>query len=58
MEDAETRCTAKACAGTPHETCDAYACANVHEGCDARGGRRPAHGGGIEACESFVPPPT
>jgi hypothetical protein len=36
--DAETRCTATACAGTPHTTCNAYACANVYSGCDATRG--------------------
>lgn len=33
--DAETRCTAAACAGTPHSTCNNYACNNVYKGCDA-----------------------
>jgi hypothetical protein len=36
--DAETRCTASACAGTPHQTCNAYACDNVYGGCDATRG--------------------
>jgi len=36
--DAETRCTATACAGTPHSTCNNYACNNVYTGCDATRG--------------------
>jgi hypothetical protein len=32
--DAFTRCTASACAGTPHSTCNQYACDNVYTGCD------------------------
>ncbi len=36
--DAETRCTKSACAGTPHSTCDNYACNHVYKGCDAAWG--------------------
>lgn len=36
--DAETRCTAQACAGTPHSTCNSYACNHVYTGCDATRG--------------------
>ena len=36
--DAETRCTASACAGTPHSTCNNYACNHVYKGCDATRG--------------------
>jgi hypothetical protein len=36
--DAQTRCTAQACAGTPHATCNQYACDNVYTGCDATRG--------------------
>ena len=34
--DAGTRCTATACATTPHSTCNQYACDNVYTGCDAK----------------------
>ncbi|MEZ4221169.1 MAG: hypothetical protein R3B13_09575 [Polyangiaceae bacterium] len=36
--DAETRCTTSACAGTPHSTCNNYACNHVYKGCDATRG--------------------
>ncbi len=36
--DAETRCTKSACSGSPHKTCNNYACNNVYSGCDKQRG--------------------
>lgn len=53
--DAETRCTAAACAGTPHSTCNNHACNNVYKGCDAERGAGVIHPTGQGSSNKLCP---
>ena len=51
--DAETRCTQSACAGNPHQTCNAYACMDIFDTCDMTRGAGVVHPAGVEASNKF-----
>jgi hypothetical protein len=53
--DAFTRCTEANCAGTPHATCNQYACDNVYTGCDATMGAGVVHPTGEGSSNQVCP---